>query len=159
MIGLAGSQGPWISFLYLCNPISHQLQMPIHKNVKLHPSTTPVRKATRPPPVRVTNKPPHAAIVSKTLRARWLDREWTSSCLRNMGKSPKISIEKRVSEKTCVVDGSLDASTADAIMAELVDMEVGSLHAMLALFAEVGNTHLLCAWTTTVVKESHIYQE
>jgi hypothetical protein len=103
--------------------------MPMHKNVKLHPSTTPARKATRPPPVRVTNKPPHAAMVSKTVRTRWLDREWISSCLRNMGKSPKISIEKRVSQKTCVVDGSLDASTADAIIAELVDMEVGNLHA------------------------------
>jgi hypothetical protein len=50
-----------------------------------------------------------------------------------MGKRPKISIEKRVREKTWVVDGSLDASTAEAIMAEFVDMDVGSLYHMLAL--------------------------
>jgi hypothetical protein len=44
-----------------------------------------------------------------------------------MGKRPKISIEKSVNEKTCVVEDSLEARTADAIIAEFVDMEVGSL--------------------------------
>lgn len=133
MIGLAGSQGPWISFLYLWRPISHQQQIPIHSIVKLHPSITPVTNAVRPPPVRVTNTPPHAAMVRKMVRTKWLSQEWIRSCLRKMGKRPKISIEKRVKEKTCVVDGNLDASTAEAIMAEFVDMEVGSLYCTLDL--------------------------
>jgi len=36
-------------------------------------------------------------------------------------------MEKRVNEKTCVVDGRRDARTADAIMAEFVDIEAGNL--------------------------------
>jgi len=36
-------------------------------------------------------------------------------------------MEKRVNEKTCVVDGRRDARTADAIMAELVDIDAGNL--------------------------------
>ena len=44
-------------------------------------------------------------------------------------------MEKSVSEKTWVVDGSRDARTADAIMAELVDMDVGSLHYLLDIEA------------------------
>jgi hypothetical protein len=107
--------------------MSHQLQIPMHRMVKLHPSTTPVTKAVRPPPVKVTNTPPHAVMVSKTVSRRWLSQEWTSSCRRKMGKRPNISIEKRVREKTCVVDGSLEARTADAIIAEFVDMDVGSM--------------------------------
>jgi hypothetical protein len=45
-----------------------------------------------------------------------------------MGNRPKISIENKVREKTCVVEGSREASTEDAIIAEFVDMEVGSLY-------------------------------
>jgi hypothetical protein len=44
-----------------------------------------------------------------------------------MGNRPNISMEKSVRENTCVVDGSLEASTADAIIAEFVDIDVGSL--------------------------------
>jgi hypothetical protein len=51
-------------------------------------------------------------------------------------------MENSVKEKTCVVDGSLEASTADAIIAEFVDMDVGSLHAVLALFIVVNQYKL-----------------
>lgn len=44
-----------------------------------------------------------------------------------MGKRPKTSMEKRESEKTCVVDGNRDASTVEAMRAELVEMEAGRL--------------------------------
>jgi hypothetical protein len=44
-----------------------------------------------------------------------------------MGKRPKTSIEKSDSEKTCVVEGSRDASTVEAMRAELVEMEAGRL--------------------------------
>jgi hypothetical protein len=116
--------------------------MPIHRTVKLHPSTTPAKNTVRPPPVRVTNKPPHAAMVSNAVRTTWVNQECTSSCLRKIGKRPKISIEKRVKEKTCVVDGSLEASTAEAIIAEFVDMEVGSLQVALASFVKLSQCKL-----------------
>jgi hypothetical protein len=106
--------------------------MPMLRNVRLQPSITPVTNAIRPPPVRVTNTPPHAAIVRTMVRTRWLDQDRTSSSLRKMGNRPNISIEKSVREKTCVVDGSLEASTADAIIAEFVDIDVGSLEQTLA---------------------------
>jgi hypothetical protein len=80
--------------------MSHQLQIPITKKVELHPSITPAMNAVRPPPVRVTNTPPQAAIVSKIVRSRWLRQECRRSCRRKMGNRPKISIEKRVKEKT-----------------------------------------------------------
>lgn len=38
-------------------------------------------------------------------------------------------MENRVNEKTWVVDGRREASTADAIIAEFVDIEAGSLEA------------------------------
>jgi hypothetical protein len=101
--------------------------MPMDRKVMLHPRITPVTNAIRPPPVRVTNTPPHAAIVRTIVRTRWLNQDRTSSSLRKMGNRPNISMEKSVREKTCVVDGNLDASTADAIMAEFVDIDVGNL--------------------------------
>jgi hypothetical protein len=88
--------------------------------------------------------PPHAAIVSKMVRSRWLLQELTSSCRRKMGKRPKISIEKRVKEKTCVVEDSLEARTADAIMAELVDIEVGSLQYELVFRRRYSQSHAHC---------------
>ena len=36
-------------------------------------------------------------------------------------------MENNVREKTCVVEGSRDARTADAIIAELVEIDAGSL--------------------------------
>jgi hypothetical protein len=36
-------------------------------------------------------------------------------------------MEKSVRENTCVVEGSREASTVDAIIAEFVEMDAGSL--------------------------------
>jgi len=127
MIGLAGSHGPWISFLYFCSPISHQLQTPMHMKVSELPMSTPATKDPRPPPAKVMNTPPHAAMVNWIVRVKWPTHDRVRSCRRKMGKRPNISIENKVREKTCVVEGSREARTADAIIAELVDMEVGSL--------------------------------
>jgi hypothetical protein len=127
MIGRAGSHGPWISFLYFCSPISHQLHIPMHTKVKKLPSIAPATNTPRPPPVNVTNTPPHAVTTSTSVSTAWPRHDRARSSRRNMGNSPKISMEKRVNEKTCVVDGSREASTADAIIAELVEMEAGSL--------------------------------
>lgn len=44
-----------------------------------------------------------------------------------MGNSPNTSIEKSVRANTSVVEERRDASTVDAISAELVDMEAGKL--------------------------------
>lgn len=46
-------------------------------------------------------------------------------------------MEKRVKENTWVVDGSRDASTAEAIIAEFVEIEAGSLSR-----ASAGHRHL-----------------
>jgi hypothetical protein len=127
MTGLAGSHGPWISFLYFCNPINHQLQTPILSSVSMPPSIAPVKNAPRPFPVRVANKPPHAAVTSAMVRARWPSGDRTRSCRRKIGNKPYISMEKRVNEKTCVVEGNLEARTAEAIIAEFVDIEAGNL--------------------------------
>lgn len=40
-------------------------------------------------------------------------------------------MEKSVREKTCVVEGNREARTAEAIMAEFVDIEAGKLSAWL----------------------------
>jgi hypothetical protein len=61
---------------------------------------TPVMKAIRPPPVSVTKTPPQAAIVRTMVRTKWLRQECTRSCRRKIGNRPKISMEKRVKEKT-----------------------------------------------------------
>lgn len=46
---------------------------------------------------------------------------------RKMGNKPKTSMEKSVREKTCVVDGSHEASTADAMTAVFVENDAGRL--------------------------------
>jgi hypothetical protein len=138
MIGLAGSQGPWISFLYFWSPINHQLHMPMHTAVKVVPKTTPVANAARPPLVSVTNKPPHAAMVSKMVRTWWPNQDCAKSLRRKIGNNANTSIEKSVNEKTCVVEGSREAKTVDAIMAEFVDIEVGNLHGALVFGRESG---------------------
>jgi hypothetical protein len=127
MIGLAGSQGPCISFLYFCNPMSHQLQIPMARNVRMPPSTTPAIHAPLPPPVKVTETLPQALMMRAIVRARWPRRDIDRRCRRKMGNRPNTSMENSVSEKTCVVDGSRDASTVEAIKAELVDIDAGSL--------------------------------
>jgi len=44
-----------------------------------------------------------------------------------MGNKPNTSMEKSVRENTWVVDGSRDASTVEAINAELVEIDAGRL--------------------------------
>lgn len=107
--------------------MSHQLQRPIAKKVMMPPIITPARKEPRPPPVRVTKTPPQAVVTRATVKTRWPLGDLARSCLRKIGNRPKISIENSVKENTCVVDGNREASTADAIMAELVDMDAGRL--------------------------------
>jgi hypothetical protein len=46
---------------------------------------------------------------------------------RNTGNRPNTSIEKRVREKTWVVDVSREASTVEAMRAALVERESGNL--------------------------------
>ncbi len=67
-------------------------------------------------------------MISVIAKRRWPDVDSALSCLRKIGKRPKTSMEKRVKENTWVVEGSRDARTAEAIMAEFVDIEAGSLH-------------------------------
>lgn len=127
MMGRAGSQGPYISFLYFCSPISHQLQMPIARKVTMLPSMVPAIQAPRPPPVSVATTAPPAVVTNATVRMMLPFRDLARSCRRNKGKRPNTSIENNVSEKTCVVDGSREASTVEAISAELVEIEAGRL--------------------------------
>jgi hypothetical protein len=132
----------------------------MHRTVRLQPSTTPVTNAVRPPPVRVTNTPPHAAMVSMMVRRRWLDQDRESSSRRKIGNRPNISMEKSVKEKTCVVDGSLEASTADAIIAEFVDMDVGNLcYRLVIAYRTKSKQYSLCTRTPTVIEEGNIDQE
>jgi hypothetical protein len=44
-----------------------------------------------------------------------------------MGKRPKTSMENRVRENTCAVDGRREARTVEAIIAEFVEIDAGSL--------------------------------
>jgi len=60
-----------------------------------------------------------------------------------MGKRPNTSMEKREREKTCVVDGNREASTVDAMRAELVEIEAGRLPDWLA----EAHSHILMRWT------------
>lgn len=102
----------------------------------------PIITATRPPVVKIRNVPPQAAMVSTAVRIRWPRQDRARSSRRKIGSRPKISIEKRVKEKTCVVDGRREASTADAIMAELVDIEAGNLSCTLVFAGNGGkNKH------------------
>jgi hypothetical protein len=70
-------------------------------------------------------------------------------------------MEKRVSEKTCVVDGRREARTADAIMAEFVDIEAGNLetHDLAACILKRRVVLILCTCTSTVVKESNVHHK
>lgn len=108
--------------------MSHQLQMPMQRKVMMLPSMTPAIQAPRPPPVRVANTAPPAVVTKATVRPMLPIRDLARSCRRKMGKRPNNSIENSVSEKTCVVDGKREASTVDAMSAELVEMEAGRLY-------------------------------
>lgn len=100
MTGLAGSHGPITTFLYFCNPISHQLHPPMVRHVSRLPSTTPAVAAFHPPPETVTPTPPPAPMTRNVVRRRWPRQELWRRCRRNTGKRPKTSMEKRVKEKT-----------------------------------------------------------
>ena len=107
--------------------MSHQLQTPIARKVKMPPRTTPAIQAPRPPPVNVANTAPHALVTSAMVKVRWPGHEIDLSWRRKIGNKPKTSIENKVNENTCVVDGSRDASTVEAIIAELVEIDAGRL--------------------------------
>lgn len=84
MIGRAGSHGPYISFLYFCNPISHQLHPPMATAEMMQPTTMPksplvqghgaasqaagVSQSTAP---RIMPTPPPAPSTSRTVRMTW----------------------------------------------------------------------------------------
>lgn len=127
MIGLAGSQGPWISFLYFCSPRSHQLQIPIARRIKILPATLPTIAAVHPPPLMVTPTPLPAPITRKTVVTTCARNDTCLRWRRKTGKRPNTSIENRVSEKTWVVDVRREARTVDAIKAALVEREAGNL--------------------------------
>jgi hypothetical protein len=94
------------------------------------------------------------------VRRRWLDQDRESSSRRKIGNRPNISMEKSVKEKTCVVDGSLEASTADAIIAEFVDMDVGNLcYRLVIAYRTKSKQYSLCTRTPTVIEEGNIDQE
>lgn len=130
MMGRAGSQGPYISFLYFCSPMSHQLQIPIARNVRMLPNIIPAIHAPWPLPVSVANTAPLAVVTNRTVKAIWPRRDLARSWRRKIGNKPNTSMENSVREKTCVVEGSLEARTVDAMSAELVEIDAGRLHAI-----------------------------
>lgn len=91
------------------------------------PMTTPAIHAALPPPVRVTKTNPEELVTRIMVRARLPCQDLLRSCRRKIGNSPKTSMEKRVNEKTWVVEGRRDASTVDAIIAEFVEIDAGRL--------------------------------
>jgi hypothetical protein len=128
IIGLAGSQGPWISFLYLCSPISHQLVAPIPRSVVRPPKITPRMAWPSPPPGMITiPSPPDARTTRNIVRVRWRGQEWCFRCRRKTGKRPKTSMLNSVRLKTWFVDGRREARTVLAIRAAFVDSEAGNL--------------------------------
>lgn len=129
--GRAGSQGPWISFLYFCSPMSHQLQIPMKRPVRKLPRIAPEMAALNPPPETAMLKLAPAPMTRKPARNRWPRHETCRKCRRKTGKSPNTSMEKSMNEKTSVVDSSRDARTVAAMIAALVDREAGNLRASL----------------------------
>ena len=102
--------------------------MPMARNVIAFPSIMPTIHATCPPPVSVANTAPLATVTNRTVKAMWPRRDLARSWRRKMGNKPNTSIENSVKEKACVVEGSREASTVDAMSAELVEMDAGRLH-------------------------------
>lgn len=129
MIGLAGSHGPITTFLYLCKPISHQLQPPMPTAVPSPHKKIPTRAAFQVVAVgaKVTPKPAPDPRTREKVSNRWPCQETWRRCRRKTGKRPKTSMLKRVRLKTCVVLVSRDASTVEAIRAALVDNDAGNL--------------------------------
>jgi hypothetical protein len=124
--------------------MSHQLQTPMLRKVTMPPSTTPAIQAPRPPPVKVTKTAPPAFMTRTMVRITWPRDEVDRRCRRKIGKRPKTSMEKRVREKTWVVEGRREASTVDAISAELVEMEAGSLFVSASVQSSIKAKHTEC---------------
>lgn len=127
--GLAGSQGPITTFLYFCNPINHQLQPPI-------PTPLPTPQAITPHTIlfhlsslleRTIPMPAPAPTTRVRVRSKCPRHEIWRRCRRKTGKRPNTSMEKRVREKTCVVEGRREARTVEAMRAALVEREAGNL--------------------------------
>jgi hypothetical protein len=127
MIGRAGSQGPWISFLYLCNPMSHQLVMPMARHVRTPPRIAPPTPAFQPPPVIVTQRPPPAPRTINAVNIKCPVQDACRTCRLKTGNSPNTSILKSVKLKTSLVYLRREARTVDAMRAAFVDREAGNL--------------------------------
>ena len=132
MTGLAGSQGPMTTFLYLCKPINHQLHPPMPTTLPTHHMTAPAIALFQPPCHRglALNAVPRLApapITNANVKKRCPRQLMCLKYLLNTGNSPNTSMLKRVKLKTCVVLGSLLASTVLAISAALVLRDAGNL--------------------------------
>lgn len=128
--GRAGSHGPITTFLYFCRPINHQLHPPMPTAVPTPHNITPPTAALHPPcpfPANATPRPAPAPTTSASVSIRWPRQEICRRWRRKTGKRPNTSMLKRVRENTCVVEGSREASTVDAISAALVEREAGNL--------------------------------
>jgi hypothetical protein len=126
-MGRAGSQGPWISFLYLCNPMSHQLVIPMARHVRIPPRIAPPTPAFQPRPVIVTQSPPPAPRTINAVNAKCPVQDECRTCRLKTGNSPNTSILKSVKLNTSFVYFSREARTVDAIRAAFVDREAGNL--------------------------------
>ena len=130
--GLAGSQGPITTFLYRCKPINHQLHPPMPITLPAHQITAPAIALFHPPchrglALNTVPRPAPAPITNANVRNRWPRQLICLRYLLNTGKSPNTSMLKRVKLKTCVVLGSLLASTVLAISAAFVLSDAGNL--------------------------------
>ena len=126
-MGRAGSQGPWISFLYLCKPMSHQLVIPMARHVRTPPRTAPPTPAFQPPPVIVTQSPPPAPRTINAVNVKCPVQDACRTCRLKTGNNPNTSILKSVKLKTSFVYFSLEARTVEAIRAAFVEREAGNL--------------------------------
>jgi hypothetical protein len=157
MTGLAGSQGPWISFLYRCSPISHQLVAPMPRSVTTPPRITPKTAYANPPPEMTIPNTPEASTIRKIVSVRWSGQEWCLRCRRKTGKRPKTSMLNRVRLNTWIVDGSREARTVLAIKAAFVESEAGNLVELLAYSSCVKpGGYILRLGASTIVKCEHI---
>lgn len=129
--GLAGSQGPITTFLYLCKPISHQLHPPIPTALPIHHITAPATTLFHPPShngflLSVVPKAAPAPMTSARVNKRCPRQLKCRRCRLKTGKRPNTSMLNNVKLNTCVVLGSLDANTVLAINAAFVLKEAGN---------------------------------
>lgn len=126
--GLAGSHGPMTTFLYRCNPMSRQLQVPIPSAVLADHRSMPISTACQDRFCdSVTPKPPPATRTRVTVSMRSPCFELWRRCLRKTGNKPKTWMLNNMRLKTCVALRSREAKTVDDITAALVEMGAGNL--------------------------------